>query len=95
MEALKQVQQFQHSFIQAPKEAQTIPFFPYYDLVVAALSEFDNSIIPYSVMLEIAQQEVELLLIAKANNPNKLHIEPLVQRNVRLAVLNKMQRMMA
>lgn len=74
---------------------QSISFLPYQDLVVGALSDFSNNILSYTSMLEIASEEVELLLIAKANNPGKINVERLIPRNVRLAVLNRLNKLMA
>lgn len=73
---------------------QSISFLPYQDLMVSALSDFSNDVLSYATMLAIAKEEIELLLIAKANNPGKINIERLIPRNVRLAVLNKLNKLM-
>ncbi|RYD96941.1 MAG: hypothetical protein EOP54_12400 [Sphingobacteriales bacterium] len=77
------------------EQNQSISFLPYQDLMVEALSDFSNDVLSYTAMLDIAKEEIELLLIAKANNPGKINIERLIPRNVRLAVLNKLNRLMA
>ncbi|MBL7705724.1 MAG: hypothetical protein JNM21_09285 [Taibaiella sp.] len=82
----------------APVQAeqnQSISFLPYQDLIVKALCDFSNDVLSYTAMLDIAKEEIELLLIAKANNPGKINIERLIPRNVRLAVLNKLNKLMA
>lgn len=81
----------------APSQAennQSISFLPYQDLMVSALSDFSNDVLSYAAMLAIAKEEIELLLIAKANNPGKINIERLIPRNIRLAVLNKLNKLM-
>ncbi len=79
----------------AQPQAQSINFLPYQNLIINALSDFSNNVLTYAAMLEIARAEVELLLIAKANNPGKINIERLIPRNVRLAVLNRLNKVMA
>lgn len=76
------------------EQNQSISFLPYQDLLVEALSDFSNDVLSYAAMLNIAKEEIELLLIAKANNPGKINIERLIPRNVRLAVLNKLNKLM-
>jgi len=77
------------------EQNQSISFLPYQDLMVEALSDFSNDVLSYTTMLDIAKEEIALLLIAKVNNPGKINIERLIPRNVRLAVLNKLNKLMA
>lgn len=73
---------------------QSVNFVPYQNLIVSTLSDFNNDRLSYAQMLSIATKEVELLLIAKAKNPGKINVERLIPRNIRLAVLNKLQKLM-
>jgi hypothetical protein len=73
---------------------QSVNFVPYQNLIVSTLSDFNNDRLTYAQMLTIATKEVELLLIAKANNPGKINVERLIPRNIRLAILNKLQKLM-
>ncbi|WP_222166986.1 hypothetical protein [Edaphocola aurantiacus] len=67
----------------------------YQELMAKVISEFSNDMLSYSQMLAIAEQEIQLLLIAVAKNGNKINISQLAPRNIRLAILNRLNKIAA
>ena len=67
----------------------------YQDLMTKVICEFSNDMLSYSQMLSIAEQEIELLLIAVAKNGSKVNINHLAPRNIRLAILNRLNKIAA
>lgn len=78
--------------LSTPEEAQ---IEAYYDLMSQIISEFNNELLSYVQMLAIARQEVQLLLIAVAKNGNKINVPQLAKRNIRLAILNRLNKIAA
>lgn len=67
----------------------------YYELMSGVISEFSNDMLSYSQMLAIAEQEIQLLLIAVSKNGNKINMSQLAPRNIRLAILNRLNKIAA
>ncbi|RQO31369.1 hypothetical protein DBR32_05240 [Taibaiella sp. KBW10] len=67
----------------------------YSDLMSTIISEFNNDLLSYVQMLSIAAQEVQLLLIAVQKNGNKINVPQLAKRNIRLAILNQLNKIAA
>lgn len=67
----------------------------YYDLMSKVISEFSNDMLSYAQMLSIAEQEMQLLLVALQKNGNKINVPQLAPRNIRLAILNRLNKIAA